>query len=512
MSTSSARRVLALRETADRRMSTAASEAMQIGVLQESMNAIVNDLLRFEDEGWVKISGSIDENTKGLTLSSLKELVPYAERQTKMLGDLLGRGLRLKNNHVFGRGFAYERTDGSTKIQPRFQAIIDDPVNQAAIFSPTALQTLNRILFTAGNIIVRYDRDDKRFHVLAIDQNVANYISDDRDPSKLKYILHQWESRDDLTTMETTTHQEWVPTSTYMATNPQLPATIKTGEKFIKVAKRSVVIVHRVNRDNGDVWGVPDCFAAIAPAVVYADYIKSGAKLQHALAAIAFVVKAKTQTAAKAAGAKLQNGRVGQAAVTGPETEIQSMPRAGSVNLYDGRPLAARVASALDVSTTGITSDPGTGGSYASENALSAPEQMSALSRQEDFTNFFAEVFRVIRAEDVVINFARLDTDPIHRSMQSLGLARTLGGINQREYRARSLELLDVKAMSNDLPEPDAFTGSKESTLTANLLDDPDPDERGSDNPIASQGNSGAVGSLDDDNSARDADRDAGTA
>src|SRR5690606_354794 len=125
-------------------------------------------------------------------------------------------------------------------------------------------------------------------------------------------------------------------------------------------------------------------------------------------------------------------------------------------------------------------------------------------------SSFFAEVFRVMGADDIVINWARLDTDPIHRSMQSLGLARTLGGISQAEYRTRSLELLDVKALSDKLPEPDEFTGSKYATLAgqidAGLIDDPDADN--SSGAIASQGISGDVGSLDDANSARDADRD----
>ena len=114
---------------------------------------------------------------------------------------------------------------------------------------------------------------------------------------------------------------------------------------------------------------------------------------------------------------------------------------------------------------------------------------------------------------DVRINFARLDSDPIHRQFQSLGLARTLGGINQQEYRNRSLELLDIEPTTTELPEPDEFTGSKYATLAgqieAGLADDPDNREG---DPIASQGNSGDVGSLSDDNSARDDDDNAGTA
>lgn len=490
----------------------ATSEGMKVAALEEAYTSLVRDLVKFnEDDGWMPLFGNTAAVVKGLSLDDLFCVVPHLEKQTKVLGDLLGRGLRLKNNHVFGRGFRFERADGQP-LQPRFQAIISDPKNADAIFSPTAMKALNRIVFTAGNLVVKYDKKKRKFQRLAIDTDIKNWITEDDDPTELKYLLREWEVRDDLSTLDTKTKREWIPVSTYDATNPAYPKSIKVGNENVPVNKDAVIIFKAFNRDNGETFGVPDAFAAAAPAAVYADYMKSGAKLFHALAAISFVVKAKTQAAAKSAGAKLQNGRVAQAAITGPDTEITSLPRANSVSLYDGRPLVARVASALDVSTTGITSDPGLGGSYASENALSGPEQMSALSRQEDFTHFFAEVFRVIGAKEIVLNWNRIDPDPLHRGLQSLGIARTLGGISQAEFRARALELLDIEAIGTGLPEPDEFTGSKYASLKDSLLSDDNANDPASTDPIASQGNSGAVGSLDDDNSARNDDNASGTA
>ena len=481
-------------------------------VLREAYGTIVRDLLQFdEDNDWTRIIGGMDGKGKGLSLLDIQEIIPYLEKQTKILGDLLGRGLRLKNNHVFGRGCTFEHKTGS--VPPRFQAIIDHPSNQKALFSITALKEINRMIFVGGNIALRYVKSERRFTRLLLDVNVENYLTDEEDEGEVKYILRKWQVRNDLGgTGQPTEHREWIPTSTYDATNPSYPKTIKFQNENIPVNTGSLVILKAFNRDAGETWGVPDAFAAAAPAAVYNDYIRSGAMLQHALAAIAFVVKAKTEQSAKAAGAKVQKARVGSAVITGPETEVQSMPRAGSVNLYEGRPLAARVASALDVSTTGITSDTGTGGSYASENALSAPEQMSALSRQEDFANLFAEVFRVMGAKDMSINFRRLDTDPVHRQGQTLTLFRVGGAINQQEYRDRALELLDIDPTTTALPEPDEFTGSKYATLKDSLIADAASDQDTSGSPVPGKGKSGAVGSLDDANSARDSDRDAGTA
>ena len=514
-----ANRIIARRDEMQDRLRELSGPAFEVKVLQEQFAGVVQDLLKFEDEGWLKLFGSADENQKGFSLKDVKEVTKYLEKQTKILGDLLGRGLRLKNNHVFGRGFTFEPTGTTDRtksaIPPRHVKVMEDPHNQEILFSPSAMKEINRIFFTSGNLFLMYDRSARSWKRLAVDVNIQNYIAFDDDPTRMKYYLRSWTKANNLAdpNAKPEMQQEWVPTAAYDATNPRYPKSFKVGTQNIPVNANAVIVDRRLNRDNGEVWGVADAFAAAAPAHIYATAMKDGAMLQHALAAIAFVVKAKTQTAAKTAGAQVGRNKVGQAAITGPETEIQSLPRAGQINLYESRPLAARVAAALDVSTTGLTSDPGPGGSYASENALSQPEQMAALSRQEDFANLFAEVFRVMGIE-AKINFNRLDVDPVHRQLQSLGLARTYGFIHQEEGRNRTLELLDIEPTSSDMPEPDEFTGSKYSTLAEQV----DAIAKAADaaatqgGGVPSQGNSGAVGSLDDANSARDSDKASGTA
>lgn len=493
------------------RLRDIAGDGFEIEALRESFAGVVNDLLKFEDEGWLKLFGELDDaSRKGFRLSDVKKTTKYLEKQTKILGDLLGRGLRLKNNHAFGRGFTFETTDNKAEIPPRFKKIMDDPHNKEIVFSPSAMKEINRIFFTSGNFVLMYDKREKAFTRLAVDVNVENVVTFDNDPTRIKYYLRTWVTQNDLSSAnpQPVTHREFVPTSAYVATGAKLAKSINVGGERVLVNENAVIIDKRINRDNGELWGVPDAFAAAAPAHVYATAMKDGAMLQHALAAIAFIVKAKTQTAAKRAGAQLRQNKVGQAAITGPETEIQSIPRAGSINLYESRPLVARVAAALDVSTTGLTADPGPGGSYASENALSAPEQMAALSRQEDFVALYSEIFRVMGAE-ATLNFNRLDIDPIHRQAQTLGIFRNMGALNQEEVRSRALELTDIKPIGTGLPQPDEFTGSKYSTLRgqidaglANAADAADAST--AEAPIGTRGSRTGVGSLDDANSARD--------
>lgn len=505
-----ANRIRARRDDLSERMREISGEGYEIEALRESFAGVVQDLLKFEDENWLNLFGGIDESQKGFTLEDAKKTTKYLEKQTKILGDLLGRGLRLKNNHAFGRGFTFDPKPGKDKIAPRHLAIMNSPDNREAVFSPSAMKELNRIFYTSGNLILMYEYREKLFSRLSLDLNIENAISYDNDPTKIKYYLRTWTTRNDLSQAnpKPVTKREFVPTAAYAATKPTRTRSINVGGELVPVNWNAVIIDKRINRDNGETWGVPDAFAAAAPAHVYATAMKDGAMLQHALAAISFVVKAKTEAAARRAGAQLKTNVVGRAAITGPETEISSMPRAGSINLYESRPLVARVAAALDVSTTGLTADPGPGGSYASENALSAPEQMAALSRQEDFASLFEEIFRVIGA-DAVLNFKRLDIDPIHRQAQTLVLFRNTGALNQQEVRNRALELTDIEPTTTDLPEPDEFTGSKYSTLSDQINAEIERDEQNAaqaarDATLAGQGSRTGVGSLDDDNSARD--------
>lgn len=495
--------------------------------MAEALSNVVQDILKFEDEGWTLINKLDYESNKGLSLKDAKDVTKYLEHQTKVMGGLLGRGLRLKNNHVFGRGYEFNTFDGEA-IKPRHKDIIEDHNNWSVLFSPTALKELNRILYTSGNLFIMYDETSKEFTRLAVDVGIENAMSYPEDASRIRYVLRTFTKVDDMSGRSEEV-REWVPTMAYREylkkrrkkNGPLMPSRLPIGngsaEDTAPVRHDAIIIEKRINKDNGDVWGVPDAFSAAPWAVVYSTYLKDGARLQNALAAISFLVKVKTEAAAKAAGAKLSNGRIGQAAITGPDTDLQQVPRAGAIDLYEGRPLQAQVAANLDVSTTGIASDPGLGGSYASESALSQPETLAALSRQEDFVDLFRQIFHAIGAPGMAINFKRLDADPVHRLIQSLSMVRELGGIHQSEYRDASVELLDIEVENDSMPKPDAWTGSKASTLEKYVADPNAPQQQatGTDGngTTPGQGKSGAVGSLDDaGNDARNSDRDSGDA
>ena len=528
MENMSTRQAEVLRKSLNRHYKEMAlGDAADVKVLSESFAAMADAILKMDDEGWLPLNEAFAAASggKGLSVEEVKKLTAYAEKQVKT-NNLLGRGFRLRTNYVFGRGFEYVKMDGS-KIAPRFQAIIDDPENQEVVFSETALKELNRVLYTSGNLLVIYNTRTKKFTRLTVDPQLSNYIAYDDDPSRVKYWRRVYYVRNDLTAgAKPEEVVEWIPVWQYKngLKGKKLPATVNVGGgRTEKINQDCVIIDIRVNKDDGEVMGAPDCLAALPWAWAATEYLKDGSKLIKALATIAYHVKAKTVQAAEKAGARLQQNRVGGAAITGPDTEITQMPRVGSVDLYEGRPLQSAVALALDVSVAALTADTARGGSYASETALSQPEQLSAISRQKDFEEFFRKLFLAMGAEGVVINFARVDVDPIHRRIQSLNMVRDSGGINQEEYRNATLELLDITPTTNAMPEPDEFTWAKKAILPSFLNEDDEladingvggndetGDKIGSSAP--SQGNSGSAGSLDDNgNDARDSDRDGAT-
>lgn len=502
--------------------------AADVAYLQESFAAMADAILKMEDEGWLPLNQLFGErdSAKGFTLDEVRKITEYAEKQTKA-NNLLGRGFRMRTNYVFGRGYQFIRSSGE-KVQPRFRAIIEDPDNQETVFGPAAMKQMNRVLYTSGNLFLIVDQKSSKVTRMPISQ-VKNYMTYDNDPTRVKYWRRVYFIQDDVSTPGAPPREvvEWIPVWQYKEslkrTKSRLPKSIPVGGGNNEPVNQDAVIVDlRVNMDDGEVMGAPDCLSALPWAWAATEYLKDGSKLIKSLATIAYHVKAKTLAAADRAGAKLQQGKVGGAAITGPDTEITQMPRVGSVDLYEGRPLQAAVASALDVSVAAITADTARGGSYASETALSQPEQLAAISRQNDFEGLFLKVFQALGATDMVMDFARVDVDPIHRRLQSMGIARQHGGINQEEFRAASLELLDIKPTTTEMPVPDEFVWAKKGILPSFLTDDEDAqaingvstdgDEGVGGSAVPSQGNSGAVGSLDDaGNDARNSDRAATT-
>jgi hypothetical protein len=197
-----------------------------------------------------------------------------------------------------------------------------------------------------------------------------------------------------------------------------------------------------------------------------------------ALSMFAWQLKSKTKTGVQNAAAAIASPpAAGSTAVLGADMELSSMPRAGSVDLTDGRPLGSMVASALEVSVVALLSDPGTSGAYGTAQTLDVPTLKAMEARQHIWTSFYKRILDFIGVRDAAINWPKIESEPSQRLMQALALAHETGAIWDDEYREAVIETLDVPRL-HATPPPQM--GEEDTSA------------------IPSQGNSGAVGSMQD--------------
>jgi len=134
-----------------------------------------------------------------------------------------------------------------------------------------------------------------------------------------------------------------------------------------------------------------------------------------------------------------------------------------------------------------MLSDPGSSGAYGTAQTLDVPTVKAMEARQQVWTLFYKRVLNLLGAKGTTVEWPKIETEASQRVMQSLALAYESQAIWQDEFRDAVLETLDVKKMHSTPPVAD--NGSSDSSA------------------IPSQGNSGAVGSMQDNaNDLRDSD------
>ena len=463
--------------------------------LAENYAAISRATLEFDDVGWTSVNNLTEQ---GIKLEEVKLIAKNARKQMNT-NSLLKRGAALRASYVFGRGF--KMASGGRPLAPRFQRIIDDPINQQVLFSEAACKKNEKILFAAGNFFARYDKRNQVWGRIPLEE-IVGWSVDQDDPEIIKYLLREYErvisvSASGAQTTETV--KVWYPMD-YTTSPNRTIADIPVDRNF-------VVVDHRENDDTGSIWGVPDCLPALPWAWAYSEYLKDGSKMLKALSSIAWQVKSKTSKGAAQASAKLLNNRqVAATAVTGTDVELSAMPRNNSVDLETGRPLAAMAASAMEVSVDALLS--GTGSTAAGSQVLDQSTLNAAYARQGNWEAFYTRVLRVMGVQDPTVKFNKIIVDPSYRSIQSLGQAWQTGLFDPNVIQAAYAEELGIEAQGA-IPEGVLVPNNENSMAAGGGRITPGNDMNASDvatNVATSQGNSGAgVGDLtNSDNTLRD--------
>jgi hypothetical protein len=439
-------------------------------LLRESYSSMAQAILAFDDSGWntANASGTGD----GFQLTELKDAAKRIREQTEG-NPLLKRGCGLRSSYIFGRGVSFKDQP------PRVQRFIENSRNQEVLFTPEAQAINERSHFTDGQFFLLANNATKEFQRIPFAE-ISAIVTDPDDAERVRYIRRTWTSKvQELASGAASDVQkeEWYPVDTYRPESGRFVANIQG----IAVNTKFTMFHSVVNRRAGQVLGVPDAFPALPWAHAYNEYLKDGSRMLKALSMFAWQLKAKTKNGVTNAAATIATPKTaGSTAIVGEGMDLSAMPRGNAVNLTDGRPLGSMVASALEVSVVALLSDPGTSGAYGTAQTLDVPTVKAMEARQQVWTQFYKRVLAFLGArEDAVdVNWPKIETEPSQRLTQALALAYESGAIWQDEYRAAIIEVLDVPRLRNEVPNSD------------------NAQQDGS--AIPSQGNSGSVGSMQD--------------
>ena len=455
-------------------------------ILAESYSALARATLDFDEKGWAPLNQYTDT---GMDLADVKVVSRNARRQTAS-NPILKRGSTLRASYVFGRGF--KMSQAGSPLAPRFQKIIDDPINQQVLFSEAACKKNEKSLFTDGNFFVRFDRRNRKFSRVPLTE-ITGWATDPDDPEIIRYYLREYQVREPVTDPYNTylaeTRKVWYPLD-YVA-NPV--ARIND----IPVDRNMAIIDTKANDETGSLWGLPDALPALPWSWAYSEYLKDGSKMLKALSSIAWQVKSKTAKGGANISSKLvSNKEVAATAVTGADIDISAMPRDNNIDLATGQPLAAMAATAMEVSANALLAEGGNDSQILDQSTLNA-----AYARQGNWEDFFMRVLRVLGVPEPSVTFNNIIVDPAYRTTQSLGQAWMTGLFDAEIMQGAMAEQLGIEAPGS-VPDGVLVPNNDSSfTNTGKTVGAGNPN-----NIASSQGNSGAaVDDLSDgDNNLRD--------
>ena len=414
---------------------------------QAQFDEAIGDLaLRIDEIGWNPLN---DFEDNGISLDALKKASDTLQDMVST-NPIMKRAAQLRHGYVFGRGMLF------SDVKPAAQKIMDKRYNKRALFCVTAWEELNRAKFTDGNVFVLRDHKTEEYFRIPL-KEITGAVTDPQSAERVRFLQRTYTEYNQASQNDPG-KKVVVWYKVYGYDEPERGRPTKIGEHSIDRAK--TMYFEPANRLVGHTWGIPDGYAAMVWVIAYSEYLKNNSKLVKAYAQIAYKASNKTQAGGQQTSASLAvPGGVAGTAVMGQAQDLVPMPRAGSdVSFENGRPLAAMVAASLGVSVVALLSDPGAAGSsYGSAQTLDAPTIIVMASLQEGWKMFFEDVLDDIKSPKAKIEFPAIENDPVYRQIESLTQVFLNGGINQEEYRAAVLDLMDIKPLGEGLPKPNDF-------------------------------------------------------
>lgn len=454
-------------------------------ILQEDLEQVRN-MFALEDRGWALLSGTGYDRVKGLGLDQVKDL-SRTIREYRVGSPLIKRAIALRTTYVFSKGMnipGYETDLGVRKKRGRTsrrEKFYGSAVNRATLLEAEGHERLESSASTEGNTILIGVDSTAEVRQIPFDEVVGVVTNPDfRD--EIWAILREWTSVD--ANGKDVPRKKWIYTDEY-------PGERQQSINDVGVDTGQTAFVQRFNTQAGWLWGVPDAVAAVQWSKIYTELVMSGKAMTEALAKFALKATGFKGRKVPDIGAMMGNGS-GKGVALGEGQDLVPLSSAGRAYDFDGvRPVAALVATAMEVSIVHLLSDPGAAGSsYGSASNLDLPTKRAMVFRQKQWADFYARVIRWGTNEDVVVTFPPLEDPDLYREMQTAVLAWNTGTVHPDEIRPRAMEIAGITSQHDSPPEGVMFPNNDQ-------YDEPS----GEGNSVApGQGQSDGTGGVGDDN------------
>lgn len=349
---------------------------------------------QLQDPGWIRLSAEFEQE---FTAEGLKQIRAIC-RLFAIKNPLVKKGLSLRQAYVWGKGVEItarangKQDDGEQDVQKVVETFLNATGNLRAFSGSAARERLERCLGTDGEFFPTLFTLPTTGAVqvrIVIADEIAEVICNPEDRSEPWYYRRVWVQRTLEADGRTTDLQR-------EQLHPDVdfrPKTKPGSLGRVKIAWDAPMMHVKVGDLEGWQHGIPDSYAAIDWALAYKVFLEDWARLVKSLSRFAWRLTAKGATRAQAR-TKLAappprdaSGRpadVGAVAMSPPDQVFEAIPKSGAtIDSESGKPLAAMVASALDVPLTMLLSDPGQTGARAVAETLDKPTELGMRQRRD---------------------------------------------------------------------------------------------------------------------------------
>lgn len=465
-------------------------------IIQEALPR-VQAMLQAEDRGWAELfSGTSGGDLPGPDLDHVKEASELA-REMAFGSPLIARGLDLRTSYVWSKGVVIEGAPTTSKgdevkrrgPKGKKETFFGDTTVQRHLLSSEAHKDMEASAFTDGHFFLVGDDKTKKVHPIPLYEIDMVYLNPD-------YSGEVWAYRRTWTSVEAgrdTTKSVWYYVDTYTGDrkNPEGSNPMPKSQ----VDKEKTLFVKSFNTMVGWPLGVGDALPALKWARFYAEMVNDGRIVSKANAKFTYKAKNKTAQGAQNAAATASNARgVGNIASLGDGNDLIAIPQSNRSYDFNGlRPIAAQVATALNVSVVHILSDPGAAGSsYGSASNLDLPTKRAMVSRQSEWVEFLQRVIKWGTGEDLAVSFPSLDDPDPYREMQLVTMSWNSGVIHPEEMRDRTLAIGGFTPLETDAPEGVMLPNNEKSLNRSDVDTDSSGGSSSGVSPTASSPDQGA--------------------